>query len=407
MGLLSPKLNKWLFYLIIISLSVSPAFATDPIDNRNYLLIACMFIGPLVIIFSNRFIPKIDFPITVIIILMFIFQYLFNPGTVRLSSMLFSCMYFMCFLAAIRVFTRSSMKIDTLLNLIKRLIYAYAIVLLIQQFCVLFNLPVFNQVYRFGANPWKLNSLSAEPSHTVRYLGVLMYAFLKIQDIRYGHCISLKRSFIINRKVWISFLWVMLTTQSGTAMIVLFFVMCKYMKKQNILLFAILLIIIIPFGKTSEFVPLKRATVFIDAVTTGESEKMIDVDHSASIRIVPFILCIQRIDLKRGSGWVGEGTGSTSKWMHKYVPGVPYGWSGGAIANYILEYGLILGILFIFLTFNCCIDKQFKISTIGLWIMCVVLIGVNSQIGWLCILMLYISKNLRKTHENKSILRLT
>lgn len=408
MELLSPKLNRWLFYLIVISLSVSPAFATDPIDNRNYFLIACMFIGPVIILFSNRFIPKIDIPVATIIILMFILQYLFNRGTVRWSSMFFSCMFYIYFLAAVRVFIRSSMKIEMLLTLIKRLIYAYAIVLLIQQFCVLTGLPVFNQMWSFGEhNPWKLNSLSAEPSHTARYLGILMYAFLKIQDTLKGRQLSFKRSLKINRKVWLAFLWVMITMMSGTAMIILILVMSKYLKKKNVILFTMLLLIIFPIGMSSEFVPLKRSTTFLGAVATGDTKEMIKADHSASIRVVPFVLCVQRINPEEIYGWVGNGTGSTSEWMYKYVPAVPYGWSGGAIANYVLEYGLILGAIFIWFSFTCCYDKKFKIPTVGIWVMCVIMIGVNTQIGWLCILMLYISKRIKETHENKSILQLT
>lgn len=408
MELLSPKINRWLFYLIVISLSVSPAFATDPIDNRNYFLIACMFIGPVIIIFSNRFIPKIDIPVATIIVLMFIFQYLFNRGSIRWSSMFFSCMFYVYFLAAVRVFIRSSMKIEMLLVLVRRLIFAYAIVLLIQQFCVLFGLPVFNQTWGFGEhNPWKLNSLSAEPSHTARYLGILMYSFLKIQDILKGRHLSLKRSFKINRKVWLAFLWVMITMMSGTAMIILILVLCRYIKKKNVFLFTLLLIILFPLGMSSEFVPLKRTTVFLDAVTTGDIKEMVKADHSASIRVVPFVLCLQRIRPDKFYGWVGNGTGSTSEWMSKYVPGVPYGWSGGAIANYVLEYGLILGAIFIWFSFTCCYDKKYKIPTLGLWVMCVIMIGVNTQIGWLCILMLYLSKRIKKTDENKSILQLT
>lgn len=408
MDFLSPKHNRWLFYLIAITLSVSPAFATDPIDNRNYLLIGCMFLGPIIILFSNKFIPKIDIPIITIIVLMFVFQILFNGNVIRWSSMLFSCMFYTYFAAAIRVFIKAHFKIDKLQVFIKRLIYAYAIVLLIQQFCVLFGLPVFNQIWGFGAtNPWKLNSLSAEPSHTARYLGVLMYSFLKISDIAKGKQVSLKCSLKKERTVWLSFLWVMITMLSGTAMIILILVLCKYIKKTNIILYALLIAIIFPLGMTSEFVPLKRTTTFLEAVFTGDSKEMIKADHSASIRVVPFIECVKRIDATTLNGWVGSGTGTTSEWMYKYLPGVKYGFTGGAIANYLLEYGIILGAIFICFSFNCCCDKKFRIPTVGLWVMCVVMIGVNTQIGWLCILMLYISKRIRIDNANKCFLQLT
>lgn len=408
MELLSPKLNRWLFYLIVISLSISPAFATDPIDNRNYFLIGCMFLGPIIIIFSNKFIPKVDVPIAIIISLMFAFQGLFNNGTVRWSSMLFSCMFYTYFAAAVRVFNRANMKVNCLLTLIRRLIYAYAIVLLIQQFCVLFGLPVFNQMWSFGEhNPWKLNSLSAEPSHTARYVGVLMYCYLIISDKISGRKQSFAKSFINNKLLWISFLWVMITMLSGTAMIILLLIFCTFIKKRSFIPIAGVIMVIFSIGLTSEYVQLYRAANFLQSVTSGDTKAMISADHSASIRVVPMILCVQRIDPHSVSGWVGTGTGSSAAWMSKKMPGVPLGWSGGGIANYILEYGLIIGAIFILVSLNWCFDPKNALTTIGLWVMCIFMIGVNTQIGWLCILMLYISKRIRIGNADKSILQFT
>lgn len=140
---------------------------------------------------------------------------------------------------------------------------------------------------------------------------------------------------------------------------------------------------------------------------TGDTKLMMATDHSASVRVVPAILCIERIEPLSLRGWVGEGGGSTATWMSNYMPGVPKGWSGGAMASYALEYGLLVSLLFIGLSFNWCYDKNNKLCTIGLWLICVVLIGVNSQIAWLCILMLYLDKNLSVRNENKSILQFT
>ena len=393
MEFLSRNANKWLFYFIIITLTISPAFATDTVDNRNYLLIGAMFLGPVIVLFSNRFFPKIDIPAAILIITIFATQFLFHSGNIRFSSILFSCMYIVYFIAAVRVYYKAEITNLEFLKIIEILIIAYAIVLIIQQICVLLGLPVFNQLWGFGSeNPWKLNSLSAEPSHTARYVGLLMYAFLKIDDSIYGYNVPFRFSFQNNRITWISFLWVMLTCQSGTAFIILGILLTKYITRNSIFAISSLLAVSFIIGMSSDFKPLKRATTFFSAVLTGDTNQMINADLSASIRVVPGILCLKRIDPTSLSGWIGEGSGSISKWLWKYIPGVPRGWTGGATAGYALEYGLLVGLLLLFFSFKWCFDKENKIATIAFWIVCLVLEGINMQMAWLCITLLYLVK---------------
>lgn len=404
MSLKRRSLFKWLFYIIIVSLSTSLSLFTDQVDNRNYFLIGCMSMGPVIVFLSGRILPKIDIPILSIIALTITIQYFVYSGSSRLSSSLFGFMFMIYFLAAVRCFMAARLSPVKLQNLLKYLIYAYCLLLLIQQFCVITGLPIPNEIAEYK-NEWKLNSLSAEPSHTARYLGILMYSFLVITDIRWGHRISLLQSFRKYRYVWLSFLWVMLTITSATAIIILFLILSKYLKPRNLVFACGAVALIFMVGVTSDFKPLKRSTTFIQAVATADTDKMIEADHSASIRVVPTILCAKRINPGSIKGWIGEGAGSTSKWMSYKMAGVEKGWSGGGIVNYVLEYGLIVGLLFISFSFWCCFDNRNKLCTIGLWTMCVLFIGVNTQIGWLCILMLFIDKRISVNNANTCILR--
>lgn len=387
MEFLSSRSNRIVFIWILITLSISPAFATDPIDNRNYLLIGSMFLGPIIVLFSGKFLPKFDMPIFGLIILILILQIGFHWTTVKWTSCLFSFMFMVYFLAGIRTFIYGKFTPEQLKSILKYLIIAYAIVLLIQQFCTLTGLPVINQLSDYGekVNRWKLNSLSPEPSHTARYLGLLMYMFLITNDWIEKRKISITQSYKKNKIEWLAFLWVMLTMMSGTAMIILALIITRYIRRKNIISIACIIGLIIVLGVILDFVPLQRSTNFLQATVTGDTKSMIATDHSASIRIVPTLLCLSRINPFSLNGWIGEGMGSTSIWMSHYMPGVPQGWSGGAMANYVLENGMIIGLYFLIYSFQLCVDKRYKLVTFGFWIMCIVLIGVNTQIGWLCI----------------------
>lgn len=149
-------------------------------------------------------------------------------------------------------------------------------------------------------------------------------------------------------------------------------------------------------GTTLNITAFHRATVFIEAVLTGDTSQMISADHSASIRVVPWILCIDRISLFSFRSWVGEGIGSVSQWMSIYMPGVEAGWSGGGTASMLVEYGLIIGLYYLITSFKFCFSKKYKLTSIGLWGLCILPAGINIQMAWLCILLLYIVKHIQE-----------
>ncbi len=398
MNSLSPQINRIIFYIIVITLSISPAFATSDVDQRNYLLIGCMIFGILILPFSKCYLPIIDNYLILIAIISLGFQLFFHLSTLRISTILFTILFISYFMLGMRTFIKSKITYGQLEKLFSYLIISYAVVLLIQQCCILLNLPVFNSVV-VVSDKWKLNSLAAEPSHTSRYVGILMYSFLEVQEKRQGHKDRLLSSIRKNKLIWSSFLWIMLTTVSGTAILILFLICTRYITKKNMVIIGTITAIVISVGVTSDFTALRRSSSFVTAVSTGNYKNMTKADHSASVRVVPMLLCMERINIFDLKCWIGNGIGSTGKWMSKFFPGVPKGWSGGGIMNYALEYGLLVASIYLIFSFRCCFDKKNKLATVGLWIMCVVLEGINMQMGWLCILLLFIVKqNILENH---------
>lgn len=399
------EVYRIVFYIIVITLSISPAFLTSQEDGRNFLLIGCMCLGPLVYVFSMNRTFEIDKEILWFVVGFFLISIVFNFHSIRWSSLMFTCMFLFYFLAAVHCANKGKVELNGICRICEKIVYAYCLVLIIQQFCVALGLPVFNANNLTIDEPWKLNALSAEPSHTSRYVGVLMFSYLVCKNRVKGKRIKFLESFCENKMIWFSFLWVMLTTVSGTAVIVVGLIMTLYLTKRNATIFIGLILITIVFGMSSDITALKRSTGFLSAVISGNLDSMIEADHSASVRVVPWILCLQRLNVFSLRSWVGEGAGSTSLWMSDYMPGVEFGWTGGGIANFMVEYGLIVGLFYLIFSFRCCYNPNYKICSIGLWIICIVLLGINMQIAWLCMLMLYLDKNIGVRYEDKSVLR--
>lgn len=402
MNLLSVKQSRLLFKIIVISLSISPAFATSLEDQRNYLLIGLMVLGLLLLPFSKCILPKIEHKLVLILLLSFIFQLIFCRSHFRLSSLLYTCLFMGYFVLGIRCFFKSQITSIELERLLAGLIIAYFMVLIIQQLCVILGLPVFNTVIRSSVK-WKLNSLAAEPSHTSRYVGILMYSYLTIKDDIAGGRMGLINSIKRNSAIWIAFLWIMLTTFSGTGILIVFLICSRFINKNNLLIMIPIIVLLFSIGISSDFVALRRSTSFVSAVTSGDYTNMLRADHSASVRVVPMLLCFNRINPFSLKGWVGSGSGSTSEWLSKYMPGLPEGATGGGIMNYALEYGIIVALVYLIVSFKCCYNKENRLTSIGLWIMCVALEGINMQMAWFCILLLFIVKqNFRQRDPNKN-----
>lgn len=153
-------------------MATAPAFALGEGD-RNLLLIWVMGVSPLIVIARFRF-DKNDVLSLLFLASIIIFPLIFHPESMRWSTVLYSWMFGLTFIAYKQLLQLNYFTIEPYLKLLKALLLAYFAVLLIQQFCVLTGLPVFNVSNYSPAEPWKLNSLAAEPSHSARIVALLM-----------------------------------------------------------------------------------------------------------------------------------------------------------------------------------------------------------------------------------------
>ena len=129
-------------YIIIIALAVSPAFALGD-GNRNLFLIGIMYLSPIILVLYIGF-YKGEVLLLAFIVSIIAFPLLLHPETMRWSTVLYSIMFALTFMAYRRLLYDSYFTINRYQTLIKFLIYAYFITLLIQQFSVLIGLPIFN-----------------------------------------------------------------------------------------------------------------------------------------------------------------------------------------------------------------------------------------------------------------------
>lgn len=381
--------NNRIIIILLLSLSISPAIFLGE-GNRNLLLIGVMSIIP--IFFLKYFkLDKIDIILLACFLLMLIGPYFTNIESYRISTILYSIMFGFLFITYKQILYHSFFTIENFIKLIKYIIYAYLIVLIIQQFCVLTGLPIFNISNYSPAEPFKLNSLSAEPSHTVRIVALLMFTYIIlteiIKDTKYSFLEELRN----DKLLWFAFFWIMLTSGSATAFLFLAIIFMKFLQIRNIVFLFILTVLGIILLLNLNITSFQRTFDFTQAVLTFDIYEMMKVDHSASMRIAPIFVVADRVEIFSLNGLFGYGIDSTSVFISSIIYGIADGATGGGFFQIWYEYGFIIFILFVIYTLVNVFDKDNPI-TIVFWFFLIFLAGINSQMVWLCIFLLFTIK---------------
>lgn len=371
--------------------------------NRNLLLIAGMSISPFIVLIYKRF-DRNDFLLLLFMASIILFPFIFNPESLRWSTVIYSCMFCLTFIAYKSLLRNSNFSIINYQKVLKYLIYAYFFTLIIQQFCVLTGLPIFNISNYDPVYPWKLNTLAAEPSHSARIVALLMYSYIIINELILNRTYNLNKDFKNDKWVWLAFFWTMTTMNSGTAFLFLAIIFFKFISLKNlkqIFIFAVGVIIILNFIDSTSY---ERSYKTLIATLTLDQATILEADHSASIRILPFLILVKMVSLNSLDGWFGHGVDHVSTFLSDFIPGVNEGLSGGGFFQIWMEYGFISVFLFFIFSFFSSYRKG-DFFSIFFWFMLVFLYGVNNQIVWLCLILLFTNKYFFKRTSTKNKLQ--
>ncbi len=378
--------NK-LLVLMLILLSTAPTFLLNE-RNMNVALIMLQAFSPLLLLkypqTSNSESYLWAFVITFLLDII-----LFNYDTIRWSTVLYSVSFIILFIAYSRILKATHPHIITFIILLKCILIAYFVVLVIQQICVITGLPIFNVRQYNPSEPFKLNSLMSEPSHSARIVPILMYIYVSLKEKFVGRT-SLLDSIKSDKIVWFAFLYSCVTMMSATAYLFMMFVFAKFLdlKQLKNMLFIIFVFIAI-LSLTGVNKTLQRTIDITEATLTLDEYKIMEADGSGSYRIVPTIRGAQAIDFFSYKNWVGHGVDADIRDIEP-MPGTDIGCAGSFMMWY--NFGIIVQIFYWMVTFHLCYIKNNKASIL-VWLLCVWLYGgMNNQIIWTCICLLYTYK---------------
>ena len=330
------------FYLVMMSVQLVwvEGYAISPIK------VVAMSVAPLIWLARCAYFSKAVLFGGLYWLSCFLSAYL-HPGF-RFSTIAYSGMFVMTFIMFYNLVYKGAFTLEYFIKLVRWMILAYAGCLVLQQCCILVGvrfMPLINLNNQFFLSITKLPSLSLEPSHSARILGVLFYVYFKCNQYARGAAIPFKQWFKGEHKwVTIGFLWAMLTMGSGTAYVVLALLSLLFLRRKYIAVAIPLLAAIFLALPYIENENLNRATAVAQATMTGDAQEVMEADGSAAVRVLPLINTLN-LDFAKTETWIGHGSDaalSDGFYARKRMIGC------------INDYGLISYLLSLFLVFICC-----------------------------------------------------
>lgn len=391
--------HQLLVTVFIVSVAISPAFALGE-GNRNLLLIGWMSFSPIIwtyqLMQNKSLIKGVDVPLIAIMLMLIGLPYIFHPETLRWSTVLYSCMFCINFMAFAHVLQKGGYSLQLLSSVVKWILYAYCVVLIIQQFCVLFGLPIFNVSNYWVLDPWKLNSLMSEPSHAARVIPILMYIYIQIQKKLHKNY-NIKESLRNDKWTWLAFIWPAMTMGASTFYVFAIFILFTFLSKKKIVFSAVLLFSVMTAIFFVEHPKIDRAKRVVQATLTLDEDSIISADHSASFRIVPTIRAAKYVGFTSYENYTGYGVDADTRLIPPIVGGPKVG-SGGAFST-VINFGIMCGVLIWLWSFKICYIKG-EVASLLIWFFGIFIVGgINYQISWLILILLY---SFKYTYRNES-----
>ena len=333
-----------------------------PIEGYGTSLIkvAFMCLAPVVLLFSLRYGVHWKGIACVAACLTWKFMVAVCQSTsFRPEGLAYSVAFFITYLMFYTLVQNGCFTLSQARSLLESLLWAFVIVLIIQQAYSLAGGGEWALINLNGArlHVLKCQSLTQEPSSSARIMGAMFYALLKIWEYQKGKRLSVGDLWSEHRWITVGFLYAMISMHSATAIFVLMLLMLYFFSWKYMLPIILVFFLLPTFAEVTESNELRRVIAVAESMSTGDREAVIQADGSASYRVLS-ILGMFNADYTDIHLWIGHGADS----WHNLLEENPYAQS--ELLPGVLEFGLIDYMLALFLVWCCCIVPANSLPTL-------------------------------------------
>lgn len=391
MGVFRRRLPLLVFIFCVVSIR---AFLTDAgLFNVPFLALAGL--SPVVLFRQFYAKPRdYDMVLTAMWCLMLCFS-LFHYDSFSIYTICFTLFFIFAYQSFMRGVECRYIPFELYLRTVKWLLYAYWVVLIIQDICIIFGWPVFNLI-NTNVEGFKLNSLAMEPSHTSRYVFLLMLSFLFLREMQEGrgYC---RQMFKRDKWPWIAFFYCMLFMGSTSAIMSIPMFFLRFMTKRNLVYVAIGVGLLFVVGNFfSEYEVVQRGLKSFSAIITFDETNIIEADGSGATRLAPVITYIKTMDPTSAAFWFGYGMNGEkdvlAAAMRRVAWALPEGMSIGGIVATFINYGFLCAILLFVFLFKKCFIKKHGMDFVLMFLIVITPSGLNTLISWAAIMSMSANK---------------
>jgi hypothetical protein len=354
-------------------------------DQRNYLVIAVATLAFPVIFFSGIRLGR-DFSWTSIAIVYPVVLTIQIGGESSISTMSYTGMLALSYIAFASALVQSSIARHQTASFLRRLIYAYAIVSVVQMIASLMGLPAPNTILSKGL--WSYNSLAPEPSQAARLLSATMLAYLMLVSPR-GQAPGLISILLRARLPLLAFCISMILTGSALAVLAMPLTVMLSLRLRWMLTASIVALVAWPLLHLLQIEAVQRSLALMSALPSMDIATISDAENSGGLRIIPFLIYLQGLNLDSASAWFGEGLGGIRVLLLGKLPGAATSAGAGFIPGYMIAFGLIGTALFV-AAFIGRFTTSSTLPYVLMWMMFFTSSAWNTQIFWYSLMLLRI-----------------
>lgn len=394
-------------YILFVSLCITISFFIMP-GGKNGELLVLLALSPFYLLSQKTKADTSDKLLYAMLALMLITG-LLHSGF-RWDTYVFSVCCVLSFIYLKGEIKFQKFPLYSVVVIIKKLIYLYAVVLLAQQFCVLIGItPILCSMYE-PDNPWKLSSLSPEPSHLVIFVLFLMYSYVLLYEEYKGHR-YLMPDFKKDAVLWVAYFWCMIASGSTSGLLFVLLIFVRYFKGRTIFITGCVFALSFYLANSllSDSTTFLRIQNLTSAFLTYDSSTILETDGSAAMRLSPMFYFFSNINLADSGFWFGHGVDSgkivLSAYMYDMTGFGAYntdeGVNMGGLWGFIIDYGIIVFGLFVasLASFMKYIKDKWIVF---FYIIIMMFMAFNMQILWFATALLYLVYHHQQTTECKN-----
>lgn len=382
-------LNILFFNIIVLATAFSPFIGNG---NINYLVVGVMLFSVSITAKHLLSLLKYNSAIYILPVTMFM-SGIYNINSFRFSSYAYGLLFILFFISNQYLIRSSKITIRQYKDLIKKLLYAFFFVLIIQQLMFIFG--VANFFNKISSEGYKFNSLATEPSYAAAVVVILFYSYIFICKIQLNTKYRLS-NFRNDKYIWFVFAYLLLTLGSSFGILFFILLLISFVGRPRyfVSIFSLILIGLF-FGYVFQIESLRRLVAVVNVVifNINDYSRLIEVDHSASIRIIPLIMAVSSLDFFI---FFGKGVDFSANYFPTVIAGISEGgFQGGLLPSFVIDYGLINAII-LMVIFKQYLPKKIFSFELLLLLIIVLNTSFNSQLFWFVLTFISINSHFRK-----------